>query len=586
MNTKSQEISSSFATETIESALKKLNESYFLPALQRDYVWSKDQICALFDSLMQGYPISTFLFWKVPAENSEAFEKYYFLNVVKAKDNKPGERSGRPSNELIFVLDGQQRLTSLNVGLRGEFDDKKRKDERNKELYFDIIHNKDYKDEDTGCNYKFEFKDGEYWRERNGAEPGEYFVLVSEIYKQKSKDELEEYINKKLSEQPKLSENEKMYIHQNLERFHKVLFTDQLIGAHTEETDDQAKMLEIFMRANNGGTALKKSELMLSTLTLHWSREGHPTETAKGAITSLIKELNKSLPPGDKEKNKLEIDFIMKACLVLLEQAVAYRMKSFTKKSCEKICKNWDAIKNALHETVELVAHFGLTSTTLLSRNALIPIAYYIFHKKTKDIKWSYRSANNENLSNIRNWLYGAMLNGIFSGSSDNILGSIRTNIRNSNYEFNIPALDQATRDCNENPVANINTFVKMMELTYKKSAECRIALSLLSTTSVGAEKGFHIDHLFSQKSLKDTKHSETMNDFANLCMLAGTENSSKKDKSLEVWLDSFDMQEKFLEDHLIPKDRSLWVVDKYEQFLEARKELLEARFKEIYSLS
>ena len=55
---------------TIKAALERMQaHEYVLPAIQREFVWGTDQIAALFDSLMKGYPIGSFLFWKVdPAQ--------------------------------------------------------------------------------------------------------------------------------------------------------------------------------------------------------------------------------------------------------------------------------------------------------------------------------------------------------------------------------------------------------------------------------------------------------------------------------------------------------------------------------------
>lgn len=55
----------SYDSTTIANVLGKLNKSYFLPDIQRPFVWDTDQITRLFDSLMQNYPISSFLFWDV-----------------------------------------------------------------------------------------------------------------------------------------------------------------------------------------------------------------------------------------------------------------------------------------------------------------------------------------------------------------------------------------------------------------------------------------------------------------------------------------------------------------------------------------
>ena len=54
---------------TIRQALRSIERNeYVLPAIQREFVWSPDQICALFDSLMQGYPFGEFLFWQIDAD--------------------------------------------------------------------------------------------------------------------------------------------------------------------------------------------------------------------------------------------------------------------------------------------------------------------------------------------------------------------------------------------------------------------------------------------------------------------------------------------------------------------------------------
>ena len=65
---------------TIEKALNRIHShEYVLPAIQREFVWSTDQVCRLFDSLMRGYPIGSFLFWKVDADHSRDYVFYDFI---------------------------------------------------------------------------------------------------------------------------------------------------------------------------------------------------------------------------------------------------------------------------------------------------------------------------------------------------------------------------------------------------------------------------------------------------------------------------------------------------------------------------
>jgi hypothetical protein len=110
-----------YTPDTIAATVKKLNEVYLLPAIQREFVWEPDQVVKLFDSVMRGYPIGSFLFWELEDVNRERWDVYKFLDLVKegGTHNELANTSG--TRGMTLVLDGQQRLTSLNVGLRGTY---------------------------------------------------------------------------------------------------------------------------------------------------------------------------------------------------------------------------------------------------------------------------------------------------------------------------------------------------------------------------------------------------------------------------------------------------------------------------------
>ena len=110
---------------TIKQALKAIQkQEYVLPAIQREFTWGPDQIAGLFDSLMQGYPIGSLLFWKVEAEHSADYSWYGFMREYHQMKNKHCPVLDLPSKPLVAILDGQQRLTSLNIGLRGSHAEK------------------------------------------------------------------------------------------------------------------------------------------------------------------------------------------------------------------------------------------------------------------------------------------------------------------------------------------------------------------------------------------------------------------------------------------------------------------------------
>src|SRR5207302_10112104 len=98
--------------------------TYVRPGIQREFVWSRDQIEELFDSLMRGYPIGSFLFWEIEFANESGYDLYDFVADFdpRTPHNEPANLTG--SDSVIAILDGQQRLTAMNIAIRGSFTEK------------------------------------------------------------------------------------------------------------------------------------------------------------------------------------------------------------------------------------------------------------------------------------------------------------------------------------------------------------------------------------------------------------------------------------------------------------------------------
>lgn len=106
---------------TIAEVMKNIsNNRYVLPSIQREYVWDTEQIETLFDSLMQDYPIGAFLFWEIEKSRLLDYDFYEFLRDYHEKNNIHNKKVDlRGSDGVTAVLDGQQRLTSIYIGLKG-----------------------------------------------------------------------------------------------------------------------------------------------------------------------------------------------------------------------------------------------------------------------------------------------------------------------------------------------------------------------------------------------------------------------------------------------------------------------------------
>ena len=96
--------------DTLGNLIVAVNKGlYRIPQFQREYVWEKSRVLELFDSVYKEYPIGSFFLWKAGREHNRLFRHSISLNIPPVKDD----------DDVTFVLDGQQRITSLYVALLG-----------------------------------------------------------------------------------------------------------------------------------------------------------------------------------------------------------------------------------------------------------------------------------------------------------------------------------------------------------------------------------------------------------------------------------------------------------------------------------
>ncbi len=71
-----------------EAVLAIKQRDFLLPAIQREFVWTADKTEALFDSLLRGYPVGSFLFWRVTPKCSMRYKFYEFMQDYHALNRK------------------------------------------------------------------------------------------------------------------------------------------------------------------------------------------------------------------------------------------------------------------------------------------------------------------------------------------------------------------------------------------------------------------------------------------------------------------------------------------------------------------
>jgi hypothetical protein len=357
---------------TIAAALSRIqHKNYVLPAIQREFVWKPEQIERLFDSLMQGYPFGTFLFWKVEPATSGKFKFYDFvLNYHQRDAAHCPELPALHNQAVTAVLDGQQRLTSLNIGLRGSMAVK----QPNKwwtnpdafpkrTLRLNLLAPTE-PDED-GIVYEFKFLDDT----QAARSPQALWFKVPDILGMKDGPAM---LNWLVGHQ--LAGDDLSRAYSALDRLHRVVHVEPLVHFYEEEAQDVERVLNIFIRLNSGGTVLSYSDLLLSIAVAQWAKVD-----ARSEIHKLVDELNRLGAGFD-----LSQDFVLKAGLMLADIAsVGFKVENFTRPNMATLEANWANIRAALVRTVELAASFGLNGQTLRADSALLPIAYSAKYRTT-----------------------------------------------------------------------------------------------------------------------------------------------------------------------------------------------------------
>jgi uncharacterized protein with ParB-like and HNH nuclease domain len=311
---------------TVKEAMERIGaKKLYLPAIQRKFVWGAPQIEQLFDSIMRDYPIGTFLFWMVEEAKQNDYSYYEFIREYHERDNWKNSLAAKPHlpDELVGVLDGQQRLNSMYVALQGTYAFKRpRVWENNPNAYpvrqfFLNVFKPEVEEEDEEYIYEFRFLTSEEAKE---TKPTRCWCLVKDLLECKGLADVNKYWTAKKKNIPddvEVSEAIEERALNILQRLFERLNTKPIINYFPLKNQNLDEVLDIFVRVNSAGTPLAKTDLLFSTIVAHW-------EPGRGAIEDFLKKLN------DKGNGfRFDTDFIMRACLVLAECPVRLRVASF-----------------------------------------------------------------------------------------------------------------------------------------------------------------------------------------------------------------------------------------------------------------
>lgn len=559
------------------------NKEYLLPAFQREFVWSPEQIERLFDSLMQGYPISSMLFWKVKGSTVTDFNFYNFLSAYVEKYKTHNELKKSIKKDFYAVLDGQQRLTSLYIGLCGTYayHEYRKSWENNpnsfpeRKLYLCI--SKTNTDEEADRKYLFYFEKSSITHSADlySDSNGDIWFRVGKILDL----HLGRYDLDDFCDENNISKERKKI----LRILEKSIFNEFNINYYEEDEQNPDKAVNIFTRINSGGTYLSFSDIMFSLMVANWKTD------ARTEITELVDRINN-------KGFSINIDYVLKAFLFLYHKMIKSSINSFSKNFCKLLEDNWKNIRDSLDSLFDLLHSYGLDNYTLTSNNATLPILYYIYHKNIYSNFVNLKLHENDRKI-IKKWLFSVLLRRGFGSHSDTTLSAVRkvfTDDIEHIFIYNTLAQFPAN-EISEKIKRHLTTidddFIDELLATQKDNKYCFTILAMLYPNLDYKNNNFHKDHLHPDDRYEElsTKLQEKYpyfmyNSIVNLQMLDANENESKGKMQLDKWVEKELRQtsnrKQFFDAHLIP-DIDL-TQKNFDEFYIKRKKILSNKLKSI----
>ncbi len=583
---------------SISDVISRIRERrLLLPAIQREFVWGPKKVEWLFDSLLQGYPIGSFLFWEVRDDTSKKEPYYEFLREFRERYRQHNpEFNAKGHVDFDAVLDGQQRLTALYIGLTGTYAYKKPRvwwedSERalpTRRLYLNTQEPAPEDDEEAGRIYEFKFlTETEY-----SEEQPKWFRIDRILNLVEAFD-----LNEMLAE----GYQQNKFAARALSRLHSVIHIDRVINYYSVKRADMEGALNVFVRVNSGGEPLSLSDMLMSTAIANWK-----TRDARKEIYGLVEHIQSKGFFIDK-------DLILKACLYLYSSDIRYKVSNFKAASVKPFEDNWDAIHASILAAFELAMDFGYNQTSLTSKNALLPIIYWIHHKGLSEGIASQVALRSEREIILR-WLHTVLLKGVFGSAADTILAAIRRAfvgdefgspfIRPEIDHFPSEAIATIVRAQGKDPQIT-EEFIDALLSTQYDEKQAFTILALLSPNLDYRNGNFHKDHLhpasaFKKKQLHAAgivdgnlaiyQNPTNWNSILNLSHLDANENKAKQDKSLLDWASAEADQQKvsmtkFCGDHLLPSDPTMLEFARFPDFITERHKILGQRLRKLLSV-
>ena len=494
-----------------------------LPEFQRGYVWNRNQVRALMDSMYHKHPVGGLLVWVTKTEHAT-------------------RRGGTPlpSGTVKLLLDGQQRITSLYGIIRGRppafFDGNKQSFTG---LYFNL------ESESFEFYAPIAMKDNPLWFDvtdliQNGAGPH-----IGRLYRD-----------------PELEPRADVYSNR-LNAIGNIIDTDLHIDEVTGDDKNVDVVVEIFNKVNSGGTKLSKGDLALAKVCAEWPE----------ARQEMKSRLNKWKGAGF----HLKLDWLLRCVnAIVTGEALFTALSNVTP---EEFKTGLTEAERSVDYMLNLISsRLGLDHDRVFGSRYSFPLMVRYLVQQGGDLA-DYREREK-----LLYWYIHTFLWGRYASATETVLNQDLAAIEQRDGLDTLVGLLRRNRgDLEVRPQdfklwsLGARFYPMMYMLTRVEHALDWDTGVELSDHLLGHLSGLQVHHIFPKSVLY--KHGYTkdqVNQIANFAFLTQATNLRVTNREPAEYLEEYAAKHPgALESHWIPMDRELWKIENYLAFLDERRTLL-----------
>jgi hypothetical protein len=500
--------------------------SMALPEFQRGYVWNRDQVRDLMQSLYRRYPVGSLLVWSTRTES---------MNI----------RGDGPvaSGTVELILDGQQRITSLYGIIRGRppkfFDG-------NTQAFIGLYFHLD--DEVFEFYAPLKMKDKPLWinvTELMEIGVGEAIQRLLDIQDQELQSKRRTHINR-------------------LNAIEGIKDIELHVEKVTGEDKSVDVVVEIFNRVNSGGTKLSKGDLALAKICASWP---DARQEMKGCVNR-----------WEKAGYDFDLDWLLRNITTILTgQAMFSALKDIDTPSFQNGLKQAEKACNYLLNMIS--GHLGLDHDRVLGGRYAFPVmTCYLVRNggKLQDARQRDK---------LLYWYIYSFLSGRFTGSTETVLNQDLRMLDDTSHALDrlIEQLRLSRRELSIRPedfaVSSLGArFYPLLYMLTRVGSARNWGDGLpLSAHLLGKLNALQVHHIFPKAILYKHGYSKfDVNAIANFCFLTQETNLEIGAKEPIIYFK--EIEEKYpgaLASQWVPIDPTLWEVERYKDFLVERRKLL-----------